>query len=112
MTPEEFLAKMKQIEAKYGEDVERVHATADDLLCEALESLGYKEGLRVYEGIHKWFGTPGILDTWRDQSDTLSEQKLKEVIRAIECGQKDSQGVTFTQTFGIAFLRHLKEGGL
>lgn len=31
------------------------HAMADELLCYALEKLGYKEGVEIFKSIPKWY---------------------------------------------------------
>ena len=53
MTPEEFLEKMREQAENY--DIEKVHSRMDDLLCEVLESLGYEEGVRVFQDNEKWY---------------------------------------------------------
>lgn len=52
MTPEEFLTRMKELADR--EYVEIEHETADALLCEVLTSLGYGEGVKVYNAMPKW----------------------------------------------------------
>ena len=53
MSPEEFAAKM--LECEKNPDIEGGHARADDLMCSLLESLGYKEGIRVFTRMDKWY---------------------------------------------------------
>ena len=53
MTPEEFTEAMQKVAR--GGDPEMDHSKADDLLCRALRDLGYGDGIKIYEKIHKWF---------------------------------------------------------
>lgn len=56
MTPEEFAAKMKAILVYEGwHDIERDHCEADDLMCEALRSLGYGEGVSIFLKTELWY---------------------------------------------------------
>ena len=50
---ENFLKKMRRI-SKIG-DTEEAHPLADDILCDALELLGYNELVKIYKKIHKWY---------------------------------------------------------
>ncbi len=53
MTPEEFEVKMAQI---FDEgDTEEAHENADALMCEVLKSLGYGEGVEIFEEMPKWY---------------------------------------------------------
>jgi hypothetical protein len=52
MAPAEFAAALREI----GGDQERRHVLADKLLCRVLRSLGYGEGVDVFESIEKWYG--------------------------------------------------------
>ena len=54
MTPEEFAKRMREIFAS-GYDPERAHGDADDLLCEVLASLGYKEGVDTFRQATRWY---------------------------------------------------------
>lgn len=36
-------------------DKERAHVNADDILCELLERLGYKEVVEKYNEVSKWY---------------------------------------------------------
>lgn len=54
MTPEEFKDKMKKIVDNSG-DLEQDHILADDLLCLALQELGYSAGLELYHDLEKWY---------------------------------------------------------
>ena len=53
MTPEEFKEAMEK--AIKGPDIEANHADADDLMCKLLISLGYGEGIKVYESEERWY---------------------------------------------------------
>ena len=37
-------------------DVEHAHATADDILCDLLITLGYKDVINEYKKVRKWYG--------------------------------------------------------
>lgn len=57
MSPEQFKIRMKQI-ADWQErhrDEEISHKEADELLCEALQSLGYGDGVEIFEDLPKWY---------------------------------------------------------
>lgn len=47
--------KLRMIAIKESDDCELAHEEADDLLCEILESLGYKEVVKAYDDIEKWY---------------------------------------------------------
>lgn len=55
MTPEEFALKMKEIETVYEDDPEVSHSKMDDLMCEVLESLGYIDGVAIFEESGRWY---------------------------------------------------------
>ncbi len=56
MTPEQFRDRMKEIFAAGARgDREGQHMDADDLMCELLESLGYKEGVEIFRQADKWY---------------------------------------------------------
>jgi len=64
MTPNEFLKKMKAIvkrnfdnqwEQHKLSDPENAHAEADALMCEVLKELGYGEGIKIFDGMEKWY---------------------------------------------------------
>ena len=59
ITPEEFARRMREIERTrkdihISEEVEQ-HLEADDLLCDVLRSLGYGEGVEIFEEMGKWY---------------------------------------------------------
>jgi hypothetical protein len=53
ITPEEFRNRMETISENY--DVECGHSDMDDLMCEVLRSLGYGEGVDIFEKAEKWY---------------------------------------------------------
>ena len=60
LSPEEFLIAMMQIEngeAYHGRyyDGEGQHQDADELMCSVLRSLGYGDGVDIFEKMHKWY---------------------------------------------------------
>jgi len=60
LSPEEFLIAMMQIEngeVYHGDlyDEEDQHKNADDLICNVLRSLGYGDGIDIFEKMHKWY---------------------------------------------------------
>lgn len=55
-TPEQFAAEMGAIRDVSEADPERYHGEADDLLCQMLEELGYKEGVELFRDMEKWYG--------------------------------------------------------
>lgn len=54
-TRAEFADKMREIYDKHADDEEMVHGEMDDLMCETLRSLGYGEGIDIFENTHKWY---------------------------------------------------------
>lgn len=61
ITPEQFAKKMEEIKDAYIDkdedwnDVEDVHFDMDVLMMEVLESLGYVEGVAIFENTEKWY---------------------------------------------------------
>ena len=55
MTPDEFREMMKAISEAYSTDEECGHIYADGLMCTVLEELGYSEGVKIFEEMHKWY---------------------------------------------------------
>ena len=55
ISKEAFLVRMKNIFYSSGKDVEECHAAMDDLMCEVLRSLGYGDGVDVFEAAEKWY---------------------------------------------------------
>jgi len=52
MTKEEAIVKLKELQTN-GEEPEDNHLEADGILCELLETLGFKEVTSEYEEIYK-----------------------------------------------------------
>ena len=58
MNKEEFKQKMKEIEDKFDNNIydeEKAHYEADNLLMECLVSLGYIDGVVIFEQLPKWY---------------------------------------------------------
>ena len=53
MTPEEFKDKMEEISR--NPDTETAHADGDELMMNLLESLGYSEGVQIFDLMSKWY---------------------------------------------------------
>lgn len=53
MNPEEFYKKMLNLLDDY--DIEDGHYAMDELMCEALKSLGYEKGVKVFENAERWY---------------------------------------------------------
>ena len=55
----EFLERMKKADDPksypYQSDLEDYHLTADNILCEFLEYLGYKELVDAFDNVPKWY---------------------------------------------------------
>jgi hypothetical protein len=57
MTPKEFKEEMRKIfPVNESEDTESAHGSGDALLCEVLRSLGYGDGVKIFEEADKWYG--------------------------------------------------------
>ena len=59
-TPEEFSKAMMEIKTGsfYGErmyDEENQHRDADHLMCKVLRSLGYGDGVDIFNEMNKWY---------------------------------------------------------
>ena len=54
ITPAQFEDDLKYIIANVPDQAER-HFTADELLCEVLESLGYEAGVKAFKEIKKGY---------------------------------------------------------
>lgn len=52
---EEYKRKMATQVRLSQDDAESAHGKADDLLCELLTELGYKEVVDRFELVHKWY---------------------------------------------------------
>lgn len=59
MTPEEFAKKMEALAERKTRfpncDVEDNHILMDALMCKCLRSLGFGEGVDIYEATEKWY---------------------------------------------------------
>lgn len=55
MTPEEFTERMLAISKTMGLDLEGTHIEMDDLMCEALNCLGYGDGVEIFKETEKWY---------------------------------------------------------
>ena len=57
ITPHEFKNRMLFLEQEYGngKDEEEFHREADYLICEIMKSLGYEEGIEIFERNPKWY---------------------------------------------------------
>lgn len=54
ISPKEFAEKMGQI-AEEKDDTEVCHVKMDDYICEVLRTLGYEEGVKIFEDTPKWY---------------------------------------------------------
>lgn len=50
-----YLKKLKEVQDEYCGDEECRHGCEDDILCELLKELGYKELVKQYESTNKWY---------------------------------------------------------
>lgn len=55
LTPEQFKEEMERLEREYDGDPEYMHGAGDDLMCNLLRSLGYSEGIDIYDNWTKWY---------------------------------------------------------
>ena len=53
ITPQEFAEKMRKYARNH--DTEDGHARADALMCTVLASLGYQEGVKIFEEMERWY---------------------------------------------------------
>jgi hypothetical protein len=53
ITREDALALLK--EARNNDDTEHAHSVADDVLCDLLETLGYKDVVAAFHEVNKWY---------------------------------------------------------
>lgn len=49
----DYVARLKELQG--SNDPECAHASADGILCEILEALGYDEIVNEYDKIDKWY---------------------------------------------------------
>lgn len=57
VSPQEAVARLKELHSKTGVDVESAHIEADRILCEALICLGQKEVVDAWQGVPRVYGT-------------------------------------------------------
>ena len=55
MDPDEFARRMKKISEREDCDEEIMHHNADTLMMEVLRSLGYQEGVEIFDWMPKWY---------------------------------------------------------
>ena len=59
ISPDEFKKKMKEFQMKeeqlYFFSKEEMHIAMDNLMCEVLENLGYKDGVEIFRNTGKWY---------------------------------------------------------
>ena len=55
MTPEKFKLEMNELATSNGLDNEDRHRRMDALMCEALRSIGYDDGIDIFEATSKWY---------------------------------------------------------
>ena len=55
LTPEEFASEMTDLATKYKGDQEVMHMEMDALMGRQLESLGFSEGVSVFDSAPKWY---------------------------------------------------------
>lgn len=55
LTPEEFKNAMVLIDHEYGRDPETAHIMMDELMATMLSSLGYKDGIDIFNRTMKWY---------------------------------------------------------
>jgi hypothetical protein len=55
MTPEEFRQQMEDAARDHAGDTEVLHARMDTNMAELLMSLGYGEGIKVFDRCDKWY---------------------------------------------------------
>ena len=53
MTKKEAIKQLK--ERQQSDDKEVAHAEADDILCDLLDSMGYKDVVKEFRKIPKWY---------------------------------------------------------
>ena len=50
-----FTEAMQEAYQKYGDDEETVHSMMDGIMCETLDSLGFTEGVGIFNEAPKWY---------------------------------------------------------
>lgn len=54
-TPAEFAEQMRYIQNELQGDQEDVHIAMDNAMTDLLKSLGYSEGVQVFQDTYKWY---------------------------------------------------------
>ena len=52
ISPKKFAEGMKKLQSS---DNEAAHSDMDNLMCELLKSLGYTEGVEVFQNQQRWY---------------------------------------------------------
>ena len=55
MTPEKFKFEMNELATSSSLDKEDRHRKMDALMCEVLRSIGYDDGIDIFEATNKWY---------------------------------------------------------
>jgi hypothetical protein len=55
MTPKTFKTRMANLFYSSINDPEYYHGKMDELMCELLRSLGYGDGIDIFESAEKWY---------------------------------------------------------
>ena len=55
MTPEKFKLEMNELATSSRLDKEDRHRKMDALMCEVLRSIGYDDGIDIFEATSKWY---------------------------------------------------------
>ena len=55
MTPEKFKLEMNELATSSSLDEEGRHRRMDALMCEVLRSIGYDDGIDIFEATSKWY---------------------------------------------------------
>lgn len=55
MTPQEFKEAMQKISDHHGGDPEGCHSLMDDLMLKVLSTLGYNDGVQIFNSTTKWY---------------------------------------------------------
>lgn len=55
MTPEEFKNRMIELQEMHHQSPSIFHEEADNLMSTLLESLGYGEGVEIFDNATKWY---------------------------------------------------------
>ena len=55
MSPQEFQIKMLDIMNMCGDTPEEAHSSMDELMCTLLISLGYQDGIDVFNSQERWY---------------------------------------------------------